>query len=472
MSSSADARRLTTAAFAVVVFAFTLWAPQVFNDSDTWWHVAAGRLMITRGQVLTSDPFSWTMAGAPWFTQEWLSEVVMGGAFSLAGWSGVALLTALAAGTSAGLLARHTGRWIGGPPQVLMLVVALSLLAPHLLARPHVLAWPLLELWAAELVFARAEDRAPRWRVLPAMALWANLHGSFLFGLALVGPFALEALIAASPERRRGVVVAWGGFGLAACAMALITPHGVEGLIFPLRLMGMRNLSGIGEWAPADFSHVSPLTVAVLATVPLLVLRRVKVPPIRGLMLLGLLALAIQHNRQEQLLAFVGALVLAEPISLALATTQPRAPAFKVGRAGAGVAVVALALAVARLAIPIVWSDAPTRPVRALASVPDGLRATPVLNDFTFGGYLIGNGVRPYIDSRSDLYGDARLGAYGRLAQGDRAELAMVLSDPRIQWTLLRAGSPMARTMDAAPGWRRTYADPIAAVYSRTPDKK
>ena len=254
--------------------------------------------------------------------------------------------------------------------------------------------------------------------------------------------------------------------------MALITPHGVEGLIFPLRLMGMRNLSGIGEWAPADFSHVSPLTVAVLATVPLLVLRRVKVPPIRGLMLLGLLALAIQHNRQEQLLAFVGALVLAEPISLALATNQPRAPAFKVGQAGAGVAVVALALAVARLAIPIVWSDAPTRPVRALASVPDGLRATPVLNDFTFGGYLIGNGVRPYIDSRSDLYGDARLGAYGRLAQGDRAELAMVLSDPRIQWTLLRAGSPMARTMDAAPGWRRTYADPIAAVYSRTPDKK
>lgn len=472
MDSSAVARRLTPAAFALTVFAFTLWAPQVFNDSDTWWHVAAGRLMIARHTVLTTDPFSWTMVGAPWFTQEWLSEVLMGGAFNLAGWSGVALLTALAAGASAGLLARHVGRWVGGLPQVLMLAVALSLLAPHLLARPHVLAWPLLELWAAELVFARAEDRALRWRMLPVMALWANLHGSFLFGLALIAPFALEALLAAEPEKRRGVVLGWGGFGLAAAAMALLTPHGVEGLVFPFHLMAMRNLSGIGEWAPADFSHISPLMIAVLATAAFLALRRVKLPPIRALLLLGLLALAIQHNRQEQLLAFVGALVLAGPIGLAIEATAPAAAGFKAGWAEAVVAAVALALAGARLATPYVWGDGPMTPVHALASVPPGLRTEPVLNDFTFGGYLIGNGVRPYIDSRSDLYGDARLGAYGRLAQGDRTELATALGDPRIQWALLRTNSPLARAVDSLPGWRRTYADPVAAVYLRSPGKK
>lgn len=472
MSPSADARRLTTAAFALAVFAFTLWAPQVFNDSDTQWHVAAGRLMIARHAVLTADPFSWTMAGAPWFTQEWLSEVLMGGAFNLAGWSGVALLTALAAGASAGLLARHTGRWIGGLPHVLMLVVALSLLAPHLLARPHVLAWPLLELWAAELVIARTEDRAPRWRMLPVMALWANLHGSFLFGLALIAPFALEALIAAKPGRRRGVVLGWGGFGLAAGAMAFLTPHGVEGLIFPFRLMGMRNLSGIGEWAPADFRHVSPLMIAILATAAFLALRRVRVAPIRAVLLLGLLALAIQHNRQEQLLAFVGALVLAGPIGQALTAAAPGPPRLKAWWAEAGAATVALALAGARLASPIVWSDGPMTPVHALAAVPASLRGAPVLNDFAFGGYLIGNGVRPYIDSRSDLYGDVRLSVYGRLAQGDRAELRKVLADPRIQWTLLKADSPTARAMDALPGWRRTYADPVAVVHVRAPDKK
>jgi hypothetical protein len=472
MNRSADTRRLTTAAVALAVFAFTLWAPQVFNDSDSWWHVAAGRLMIVRGAVLTTDPFSWTMAGQPWFTQEWLSEVLMGGVFNLAGWSGVALLTALAAGASAGLLARHTGRWIGGLPQVLVLVVALSLLAPHLLARPHVLSWPLLELWAAELVIARSDDRAPRWRMLPVMALWANLHGSFLFGLALIAPFALEALIAAAPERRRGVVLGWGGFGVAAGAMALLTPHGFEELIFPFRLMGMHNLSSIGEWAPADFRHVSPLMIALVATVPFLVLRQVKVPPIRAALLLGLLALAIQHNRQEQLLAFVGALVLAAPVGQALAEAAPSAPRFKAWWVEAGAAAVALALAGARLATPCVWNDGPMTPVHALAAVPAGLREAPVLNDFAFGGYLIGNGVRPYIDSRSDLYGDARLSVYGRLAQGDGAELKSALDDPRIQWTLLKTGSPMARAMDAMPGWRRTYADPVAVIHVRATDKK
>ena len=51
------------------------------------------------------------------------------------------------------------------------------------------------------------------------MLVWANLHASYIFGLALVGLFALEALIA-EPDRRR-VIVGWGGFGLAGPADSL-----------------------------------------------------------------------------------------------------------------------------------------------------------------------------------------------------------------------------------------------------------
>jgi hypothetical protein len=45
----------------------------------------------------------------PWFAHEWLAEVLLGGAFNLAGWAGLALVIALAAGLSVGLLARHVG---------------------------------------------------------------------------------------------------------------------------------------------------------------------------------------------------------------------------------------------------------------------------------------------------------------------------------------------------------------------------
>ncbi len=464
-SPKAGDSAVATALFALGVFALTLWAPGPLNDADSWWHVAAGRLMIVRHAVLTTDPFSYTMAGAPWFAHEWLSEVLMGGVFNLAGWGGVLLLTALAAGATAGLLARHTGRTLGGLPQVTLLVLALLLCAPHLLARPHVLAWPLLELWAAELISARSEDRAPRWRMLPLMTLWANLHGSFMFGLALVAPFALEALLAAKPQGRGGVILTWGGFALAAGAAALLTPHGLETVIFPLKLMAMPSLSGIGEWAPADFRTLSPIEIALLAMLLLAMLRPVRLPPLRALLLAGLVHLSLQHNRQEQVLGVVGALILAAPLAEVFASAQA-APAWPGRRwLPAAAAALGLGLVVARLSVPVTWRDAPATPVHALAAVTADLRKAPMINDYSFSGYLIGQGVRPYIDSRAELYGEAFLRSYGRMASGDREALAGELQRRGVRWTLLTAGSPMALAMDANPAWRRLYADRWAVVH-------
>ena len=48
-------------------------------------------------------------------------------------------------------------------------------------------------------------------------------------------------------------------------------------------------------------------------------------------------------------------------------------------------------------------------------------RRKPVLNDYAFGGYLIWSHVRPFIDGRADMYGDAMLGLYGKLQAGDDA---------------------------------------------------
>ena len=45
------------------------------------------------------------------------------------------------------------------------------------------------------MIAARDEERGPPWLALPVMALWANLHGSFMFGLALAGFLAAEAVL-------------------------------------------------------------------------------------------------------------------------------------------------------------------------------------------------------------------------------------------------------------------------------------
>jgi hypothetical protein len=462
-------RGLTPAVAAVLAVLVSL-SPTVLNDGDTWWHVAAGRMMIAARAVLRTDPFSWSVHGQPWFTHEWLSEVLFGAAFNLAGWSGVMALTAAAAGLTAWLLARDVGRWLSGLPHLVLVSFGLLLWSGSLLARPHMLALPILAAWTAELVRARAEDRAPRWRFLPLMVLWANLHGGFVFGLALIGPFALEALLAAVPARRMTVVLRWGGFGLAATTMAALTPHGVQTLLFPLQLIHMGGLAHIGEWAASDFSTLGPLEIALLAGLFVAFTRPVRMSLVRAALLALLIHLALQHVRYDQMLGIVGALILAEPLARAFGQTPPpqgRRPA-TAPILGLTAAALVVALLGGRLVRPTVLHDAPTRPISAVAAVPPAIAARPVLNDYSFGGYLIGQGVPVFVDGRADLYGDAFLRDYARLMAPDRAQLARTLEERHIGWTILIPGSPAESAMDETPGWRRLSADRWAVVHVRT----
>jgi hypothetical protein len=44
-------------------------------DPDLWWHLRTGQWIMETGHIPRSDPFSFTRAGSPWVSHEWLSEV-------------------------------------------------------------------------------------------------------------------------------------------------------------------------------------------------------------------------------------------------------------------------------------------------------------------------------------------------------------------------------------------------------------
>lgn len=452
----------------VLAAAVVLFAPQVLNDGDSWWHVAAGGWMLDHGQVLKTDVFSYTFSGLPWHTHEWLAEALMALAFRAAGWGGVVLLYAAAAGAAAAILARVVGRALSGLALVLVLLLAFGCMAPSLLARPHLLAMPLLAAWAAGLVRARDAGRAPPLALALLMIPWANLHGGYFFGLALIGPFALEAVVEAK-DARFAAVRAWAVFGLASLAASLVTPFGFSGLIFPFKLLGLSSLAGVTEWKAADFSHPGPLELALLAGLFVMLRSGVRIPPIRLALLLLLLHMSLQHSRHEMLLAVIGPMLLAGPLAEALPGARAAAPTFAGSGRGwiAACAVSALLLAGVRLAQPVVRADGPAAPMAALAHVPEALRREPVFNDYGMGGYLIFAGVRPFIDGRTDMYGDAFTNAYLRAERPDLAAFDGLLARWKVRWTLLSPADPLVQVMDRRPGWRRLYADRFAVVHVR-----
>lgn len=461
-----NARNIVPLAAALLMASIFLFLPQVLNDGDTWWHMATGEWILAHGRVPDHDVFSYTQAGRPWVAHEWLSEALMALAARLAGWTGVTVLFALAVGGAAWMLTRRLALSLGGLTLVTTTVLALACMAGSLLVRPHLFMLPLLVAWTIEMLAARDEDRAPRLVFAPLMILWANLHGSWVFGLVVAGAFGLEALAAPGADRLK-VLRGWGLFGLLSLACAAITPQGPAALLFPFQVTSMAVLPHIAEWRAEDFSHLSPFVMALLATLFVCLGRGVKVPTFRLLLLLALLLMSLQHIRHQLVLAALAPLLLAEPLAQALGH-EPARP--KLSRALlVGYAVVCVLLVGVRLALPLQRVDGLNSPVTALASLPADLKAQPVLNGYSLGGYLIYSGVKPFIDGRADMYGDAFSVAYFKAVEPDPVALNKLLADYHVAWTIFTPDDPVVALLDADPHWRRIHADPYGVVHQRTP---
>ena len=463
-------RDLAVVVLPAVTLLACAFAPKLLTDSDTYWHLATGRWILEHGRPPTTDPFSFTAAGRPWVAHEWLSEVILAGAYALGRLPGVMLVCAGAMAAAIAIIAVRIRRRLGPLATLLVLGAVVALLSPSMLARPHLLVLPILAAWTAELLEARAQNRTPGWWLLPVMTLWANMHGSYIFGLVLLGPFALEALVAAEPARRVRTVLTWGAFGLAAVAAAAITPHGLHGLIFPWQLMSLQTIGVINEWKAVDFSKVRPFEVVLLAAIFAGLWRGVRVPALRLALLIFLLHMALAHLRHGMVLAVVGALVLAEPLAAAYPPAAGAVAPLPPGRRRGLLAVAAamiLAVAVLRLAVAVPPLDSRNTPATAMAHVPAELRSRPVFNEYGFGGLLIFEGVRPFIDGRADMYGDAHVRRYLQIAWGDRAAFDQAVRQYGIAWTILSPSGTLLRALQKDAGWRQIYADRYAVVLVR-----
>src|SRR5205085_12561282 len=152
--------------------------------------------------------------------------------------------------------------------------------------------------------------------------LWANLHASFVFGLALAGFLAVEAVLTPGADgTRQAAARGWGLFLVAAVTAALVTPFGPAGLVQPFRLMAMPGLqSTFTEWLSPDFRNAPALELWILEAMFLGFATGVRLPLTRVLLLVGLVHMTLQHARHEDLLAIVGPLAAATWLGRALAS--------------------------------------------------------------------------------------------------------------------------------------------------------
>jgi hypothetical protein len=462
-----------------------LWLPLIFGvtaylnlltstgrllfDSDVYWHIAVGQWIVDHRAVPHVDPFSFTMRGAPWITSAWLSEVLYFAAFKVAGWAGPVILAASSIAAAFFLLTRLLLRTLPTLPVMILVGSGMAIAAPHMLARPHVLVFPVLVLWADAIVRAAEERRAPSLAYLPLIVLWANLHGSFTLGLALIAPFAFEALWTADKSARAALAIQWLRFGLLALGAACITPYGPESLLVTFRLLGLGNaLSMINEWRPQDFGALAPFEVCLLAGIAYVLYSGFKLPPLRIVVLLAVLHETLAHRRYVDVMALVAPFFIAGPLAEHLSHgVQPNGLNMTASLRRRFIAAAAALVAVTGV---IAATRDYTPPLTPLAAVEKIKQMNPdrILNENYFGGYLIYEGIPTFVDSRAELYRATFLTRYQRaVTLADVGDFVRLLDEYGIDATLLFPSTEAVGLLDRMEGWERIYADDFAVVHRR-----
>ncbi len=451
----------------------------LINDPDTYLHIAAGRWMLTHLALPTQDPFSHSLSGAIWVPHEWLAEVVLAMVYDAAGWSGVVWLAAACFAASMALLTRFLLRYFEPFSALIAVMLGTALTLGHLLVRPHIIALPLLVLWSGKLFAARDTRSLPPAWLLGVMVLWANLHGSFMFGLALVLFLGAEALF--SSEGRQREVRGWSFFGLLAVAASMATPNGWAGFVEPFRLITMPALqTSFGEWLSPDFQRFQPLEIWLLGMMALGFRIGIKLPPSRLLLLLALSHMALAHVRHAELLGLVGPLAVAASLGPQIAdrlelpglsalgrgfirlASPARAPALVL------MTVIAFALSLPMALGSMERTEDAVTPAAALSAAMAMGVSGPVFNNEAFGGYLIFSGIQTFIDGRAELYGNDFLTRYLAAVSGDRDTLAALLRQYEVKWTILAPQQGAVLSLDSLPGWRRVYSDSRAVIHIRS----
>ncbi|HEY6024184.1 MAG TPA: hypothetical protein VIV34_08400 [Pseudolabrys sp.] len=452
--------------------------PRLLADPDTYSHVALGRWILEHHTIPTTDPFSATLRGTHWVAFEWLSEIAFAAAFAIGGWYAVVVLSATAVSLTIALLTRFLLREWQPTAALTAVLVGFLLTAPHILARPHILALPIIVAWIAALIRAVDTRTSPPLLLIPLMTLWANLHGSFTFGLAMIAPIACDALWRAPHSERLNVARRWALFGVLALAAACINPFGPEMILVTFRTVALgAALTTVTEWRPQDFSHVGTFELIMLVGFGFALYRGVTLPLLRIVMVFGVLHLSLSQVRHADLLGLLAPIFLARPLAEQFATLAAN-------RGGAAIrpglwpqaAAVLLLIAVTGLASlrHDVFPSVKNTPASAVHAI-DVTKAGTILNDYNFGGYLDFVGIPPFIDGRAELYGETFILRHDRaLSLQNLPDFLRLLDEYRIGATLLAPSTPAVALLDRLPEWQRTYADDIAVVHVRrdpTPHK-
>jgi len=452
-----------------------------FDDPDMWWQLKTGEVTWTTHTIPTTDLFSYTTNHHAWIPHEWLSQVLIYGAYRWGGYySGLMLW--LCFFTAALLIAGYVfcSLYSGNAKVALVGGLTIWLFGTVGFAiRPHMIGYLLL---IAELLLLHlGQTRNRHWflGLPPLFAIWVNCHGSFFFGIVLAGVFLFSSwfhfqsgLLVATrwdPRRRQMLIFAL----ILSVAALFLNPVGVKQVLYPLNTILDPGMSAtpISEWQPLQFGGARSIAfLGILGCTFLLVIVR-RTPLLWNELLVLALGTWLAASHVRMLFVFG---ILAAPIFSRLLSTAWDGYSVEKDMPLPNAILIVASLLIVYLAFPsrqnLVTQVENYSPVKAVEFIKTNHLPGPMLNEWVDGGYLIwAMPEHPvFVDGRGDVFEwSGMLDDFGKwaLLQSNPSTL---LDKYGIKFCLLPRESPMVNVLPLLPGWKIIYSDKISVIVARS----
>jgi hypothetical protein len=182
------------------------WIKYQYWQSDTFWLIETGRLILQQHALPTHDPYSYTSSAPHWFIYQWLTEVIFALFDKVGGLAGLALFGGLVFAALFCILIFRSQLRDGVNSVIAAATIffcsyafypAFSSLRPQLFS--YVLFWLTYEL-CLKVRSGLPLRKAMLWTFVIAV-IWANCHISFLAGLVLLVGYLIGSLLGKPSER-------------------------------------------------------------------------------------------------------------------------------------------------------------------------------------------------------------------------------------------------------------------------------
>jgi hypothetical protein len=466
-------------------------------DTDTWWHLKSGQLMWETGQMLRTDPFSYTVAGQPWIDHGWLVQILLWPIYRALGLAGLALLLAVIVTASFVLVYQQCD----GKPFVAALVVVLAAVASSVIwsVRPQIVSFLLTAVVAYLLHgYKRTGNSRWLWPMPFLVVVWVNCHAGFVVAFILMGCYLAGEIVnrlTSDPPpgfRIRPLVLT----ALVSGPAVLLNPNTFRMIPYAFQTVSIGPLQNfIQEWAAPDFHNLQfqPMIWLLLLILGAMGLSRRRADW-TDLALVGVFAyMALLAVRNIALFALVAAPVLSRSLVAALdeLALMPRfswlgvlahiRPSPHPRRAAAYLNGVLLALVVvggsvtvtvdlARVRDPGVWGKG--LPLGAVQYLRTHDLPGQMFNTYNWGGYLIWS-LYPenpvFVDGRTDLYAlNGRVLDDYAIVHWAQPGWQEVLDQYHVGYVITERAGLLDMLLAQANDWRPVYHDTLAAIYVRS----